>query len=242
MTTPVFYVPPQELCEGLLALRGPDHHHLSRVLRMRPGEKALIMDGEGRAGRAAVVAVGPSASTVKVEAISCVEKETPLFHLFQALPAGKKMEAAIQACVELGVDTVTPFASERSRPLRAASPEKVEKWRRVAREASRLARRPFLPLVAGPLAWGELLEEIAEKDAVLFADEAGGMRPSQALEKEAVTEVCLVVGPEGGFTPREREDLGSAGAVPVTLGGNVLRTEAAGLVLLAAVRCRCGLL
>ena len=79
-------------------------------------------------------------------------------------------------------------------------------------------------------------------DASLYADQERGKRPSEALEDGFSKDLALLVGPEGSFTAEEREGLSRLGASPVTLGRSILRTETAGLVLVAAVRCHFGLL
>ncbi len=200
------------------------------------------MDGEGRAGHAVVVEVASSATTVRMEETYRVEEEVPRLHLLQALPEGRKMETVIQGGVELGIHSVIPFACERSRPPDSVTREKLERWRRIALESSRLARRPYLPTVEEPLPWGGVLEMLEGRSPSLYADETGGERPATALGTTRPRELWLLVGPEGGLASAEREALRAAGAVPVSLGETIFRTERAGLVLLAAVRCHLGLL
>lgn len=241
MTLAKVYVPPQDLGEGRLALDGDDHHHLARVLRMRPGERVVVLDGRGGVGAARIVEMTRSLTTLHIASITRREEERPRLHLFQALPAGRKMETVLQAGVELGAHAIVPFASRRSRELKADA-ARVERWNKLALESSRLAGRAFLPVIEEPASWERALEMLGSLDAVLYADEAGGERPGEALGGRAPCDLALVVGPEGGFTDDERGLLAALGASAVTLGGNILRTETAGLVLLAAARCHYGLL
>ena len=142
MTIARLYVSPKEPKEGRLVLEGHDHHHLSRVLRMRRGQEAGVLDGNGALGRAFIVEITASRTVIAMEYISRVDEEHPRLHLFQAIPEGKKMDNVVQACVELGVISITPFSSRRSRPLSAAGEGKVGRWRKIAVESSRLAGRP----------------------------------------------------------------------------------------------------
>lgn len=242
MTTARFYVSEQALLSGRLTLEGGEHHHASRVLRMRVGDSVILMDGRGRTGRGTIEGFTPASTSVVVAETSCVEEERPRLHLLQGLPHGSKMDDVVQLGVETGAASLLPFLTSRSRQPRAPLAEKAARWRRIAVEAARVAGRPFLPEVGDVRGWDEALRMLRGMDAALFADETGGERPASALGGGSPEDVALVIGPEGGFTREERESLLAAGARPVTLGRNVLRAETAGAVLLAAVRCHYGML
>jgi 16S rRNA (uracil1498-N3)-methyltransferase len=242
LTTARFYVSEQALLAGRLTLEGDEHHHASRVLRMRAGESVVLLDGRGGSGHGTIEEITPTHTLVVVNDSAHVIEELPKMHLFQGLPHGSKMDEVVQRGVELGAASLHPFATSRSRVPDASLARKVERWRRIALEASRVAGRAYLPEIAEIKSWDEAMRHLRNMDAALFADEAGGVRPASALAEERPAELALVVGPEGGFTHKERESMFGAGARPVTLGSNVLRTETAGMVLLAAVRCRYDLL
>lgn len=237
MTTARTYVDPDLLSIGRLVLEGEEHHHLSRVLRIRKGQPVSILDGQGSVGRAAIIEVASTKTVVEIEGIHRIEEERPRLHLFQALPRGAKMDHVVQWGVELGAATIEPFSSRRSRPLDEAVERRIERWRKIAVESSRVAGRSYLPYIRRPLYWQEALEALRDPEVVLIADEAGGKRPAEALKDLMPEDLGLIIGPEGGFTDTERKDLRGLGAIPVTLGDTILRTETAGLVLLAAVRC-----
>jgi 16S rRNA (uracil1498-N3)-methyltransferase len=209
---------------------------------MRPGDRVEVLDGEGRVGAASIAEITARDTTLQIVSITCLKEETPRLHLFQALPAGRKIEPALQTCVELGAHAITPFSSRRSRGLGTADPSRMARWRKLALESSRLAGRAYLPVIEEPLTWEKTLKAMRGLDVVIFADETGGDRPCDALRDAVPADLALAIGPEGGFCDEERDDLDAIGALPVTLGGNILRTETAGHVLLAAVRCHYGML
>ena len=242
MTTARFYVDHTALLEGRLVLEGSYHHHLSRVLRMRSGQSLQLMDGKGCIARGSILSISPTRTSIAVDEITEVERERPRIKLFQALPQGKKMDDVVQWSVELGADAVVPFSCRRSRSLDDAVRKRYERWRKIALESSRVAGRPFLPEINEALTWEGLLAETEACDVMIMADETGGTRPRDALAAVDAQEIGLVIGPEGGFTEEERIELLEMGARPVTLGATVLRTETAGMVLMAAVRCHYGLL
>ena len=242
MTVPRFYISSQQLQEGRLLLEGENHHHLSRVLRLRKEDEVEVLDGEGTVARGQVADITSSRAVIDVSSCHHMQEEKPRMHLYQALPQGRKMDEAIQRCVELGVHAFHPFTCNRSRPMDVVDENKNRRWRRIARESSRTAGRAYLPGVEEAVDWSRMVVELSRMDAVIVADEQGGVRPSQALRDADLEDLGLTIGPEGGFTDLEREDLGKAGARAVTLGTLVLRTESAGAVLVAAVRCHLGLL
>lgn len=241
MTTAKFYIDPSAFSAGQLRLDGAYHHHLSRVLRMRAGQSLQLMDGMGGMADGSILEISSSYTSILVGEVRRVEEERPRMILFQALPQGKKMDAVVQWSVELGAASVIPFACSRSRPLDDNVNGRHQRWCKIASESSRVAGRPYLPEIGKACDWTELLEKIENAEMALVADEAGGERPSAVLDGKDPDKVGLVIGPEGGFSTEERKDL-YAFAMPVTLGQTVLRTETAGMVLLAAVKCHFGLL
>ncbi|MGQ9475901.1 MAG: RsmE family RNA methyltransferase [Actinomycetota bacterium] len=238
MTIARFYL--EDLPETTLTafLEGEEHHH-GRVLRLRRGEEALLLDGRGTVCRAVVVEITPQRTRLEILERNREEEEKPRFFLFQSALPPSRMEEALRRSVELGVSAFIPFHSRRSRPL--PDPARLERWRRVSREASRVAGRAYLPRVEEPLHWEELPIHVSGLGVALLADERGGMRAAEVLSGTE-KEIALIVGPEGGFETEERARLREAGAVSVTLGRYNIRAESAGAVLLAALRSRYGLL
>ncbi|MBN2026263.1 MAG: 16S rRNA (uracil(1498)-N(3))-methyltransferase [Actinobacteria bacterium] len=242
MTTAKFYVDPAEIGEGRLRLDGAYHHHLSRVLRMRKGQSLQLMDGMGGVANGSILEISSTYTSIVVGEVYRVEEERPRMILYQALPQGNKMDAVVQWSVELGAAAVVPFCCSRSRPMDHNVNRRHKRWCRIAEESSRVAGRPYLPEVGEVCSWPDLLEKIGRTEMAIMADETGGERPSVALDGEDPAELGLAIGPEGGFSSTERCELLAEGARPVTLGQTVLRTETAGMVLLAAARSHFGLL
>jgi 16S rRNA (uracil1498-N3)-methyltransferase len=242
LTVPKFYISSQQPHEGRLVLKGENHHHLSRVLRLQKEDEVEVLDGEGLVARGRVAEITFSRAVIDVSNYDNLEEEKPRMHLYQALPQGKKMDEVIQRCVELGIHAIHPFACARSRSLDFVDENKLRRWKKIAVESSRTAGRAHLPRVDEAKGWGVMIEGLARMDLVIMADEEGGEKPSRALQGTHPDDLGLIIGPEGGFTDREREDLAGAGAKAVTLGLLILRTEAAGAVLVAAARCHLGLL
>ncbi len=242
MTIPRLYITQPQLREKRIILSDHDHHYLGRVLRMRKGEQVAVLDGAGTVGSARIVEMSAGSTVIAVESLEHLSEETPRLELYQALLSPAKMDRVVQDCAEAGVAAVTPFTCTRSRKMDESAAERLERWRKIAIEAWRLAGRAYMPAVAEPITWDLLLLELPQAPVVLFADETGGRRPVEVLGAERPERVGLIVGPEGGFCDEERGQLSSAQAMPVTLGKGIFRAETAGLALSLAARCHYGFL
>jgi len=231
---------PARLVPGaLVQLGGAEAHHAVAVSRLRPGERVRVGDGSGTIAEGVVESTGRDELSVRVERVRHEPEPSPRIVLVQALAKGDRDELAVQAACEVGVDAVVPWQAERS-VSRWSGPKAergVERWRAIVREASKQSLRSRVPEVrpledTAALVWRTAAAQ-ASRTLVLDPD---AERPlsrvgaTLAAESDAVEEVILVVGPEGGIAPGELERLEQAGAIPVRLGPGVLRTSTAGPV------------
>jgi 16S rRNA (uracil1498-N3)-methyltransferase len=239
------FIPPESLGSGHFELAGEEFFHLKKVKRARAGEEVTWSDGAGSVGRAVIEEASASVLRLRVIESGSAERRPPSIHLLQALPKGGKMDEVVRKNVEAGVDAFHPFTSSRSLPRPGSKDyrERLERWRKIAREASRQSRREFLPVVDPPRSWEECLGLLSGFETALVAWEGEKRRRvAEALPAGPPERLALVVGPEGGFDGTEIEELKRAGAVPVSLGRNILRTENAGMVLAVLAESRYGLL
>jgi 16S rRNA (uracil1498-N3)-methyltransferase len=152
------------------------------------------------------------------------------------VPKSDRGELAVELATEAGVDALVPWAASRcvARWTADRAGHGVERWRAAAREAAKQSRRPFVPQVAELSATPAVAELIKTATAALVLHE-GASAPLQAAELPQRGDVVLIVGPEGGLTEEELTVFRAAGAVPVRLGPQVLRTSTAGAVALGAL-------
>jgi 16S rRNA (uracil1498-N3)-methyltransferase len=246
VTTPGIGVPeldgaPLFLLENLpdtddLLVEGSEGRHAVEVLRLAPGERVRVGDGRGTVAEGDVVAAGAEGLRVAVRARFEVPEPAPEFVLVQALPKGDHGPLAVDLATELGVDRIVPWTAARCvtrwREDRVA--KGVQKWRSAARAASKQSRRPRIPEVTEPMTTREVCGMLGDVDlAVVLHEQA--RRPLAALEVPRTGTVVVVVGPEGGLTDGEVVAFRAAGAEPVRLGAEVLRTSTAGAAALAAL-------
>ena len=240
MTPPVFLV--DALPAGAeTVLAGAEGHHAAAVRRLRPGEPVRLSDGAGGLAECTVTRVGPDRLTLAVHGRSRLDPPRPRFVVVQALAKGDRGELAVAQLTELGADEVVPWSASRSvvvwRAERGA--KALARWRATAREAAKQSRRAWLPTVAEPHGTAEVAARIAAAGGGLVLD-SDAVATLGSAPLPAVSDLVLVVGPEGGITEDELAACTAAGAHPVRLGPAVLRTSTAGAAALAVLSVRTG--
>jgi 16S rRNA (uracil1498-N3)-methyltransferase len=214
-------------------LLGEHAAHLARVLRARAGQEFdIAADRVVRRGR--VVSV--SEERVEFELGDELEA-VPVAQVTLALAIFKfdRMEWAIEKCTELGVTRIVPFAARRTDAhLAAAAVKRVERWRRIAREASEQSRRAVPPGIANPVKLHEMLALPGEPRIVLSeAETASSLR--ELCASAGGSSLLLAIGPEGGWTNEELQAFADAGWKSASLGPAILRAETAAIAALAVV-------
>lgn len=218
---------------------GDEAHHAVAVRRVRVGERLQLTDGAGTLVEGAVAATAKRQLTLTVDDVRRVPRPEPELVVVQALPKGDRGELAVEVLTEVGVSRVVPWAADRSVAVwkgeRAV--KSLARWRSTAREATKQARRAWLAEVDGLARTPDVVELVAGADLAVVLHEAT-TAPLAGVEVPATGRVVVVVGPEGGLTDGEVDAFAAAGAVPVRLGVEVLRTSTAGVVACAALLSR----
>ncbi|MEA4892721.1 MAG: 16S rRNA (uracil(1498)-N(3))-methyltransferase [Peptococcaceae bacterium] len=245
-----FYVSPENIGSREAYVTGEELKHLSRVLRLKPGDPLEIFDGLGRGFHAVLAALEEGRARVLLDDPVAERRDSRLKTcLLQGIPKGEKMEWVVQKTTELGVSAVAPLELtccvvrlENEKKRR----ERKERWQKVACEASRQCGRLTVPQVALPGTLKSALEKLRPEDLLLIPWEKGGIPVKRLLEvtpgeKAAALEsgrgtVFFLVGPEGGLTKEEVELAVARGGVCLTLGPRILRTETAGTALLTLLQ------
>lgn len=217
-------------------LHGDDVKHIARVLRLKAGDEIALCDGCGTECTAVIERIEKDVVACRrFEVTQSASEPRTKVTLFQGLPKTGKMETIVQKCVELGVDRIVPMLTERCvvQPKESFS-NRIERWQRVGEEAAKQSRRGTIPTVS-ELQRIDVLD-FSAFDLVLVAFENERTTSlKDALKNFSGVRVALLIGPEGGFCDREIELLSKRGARAVSLGPRILRTETAGMAMLAQV-------
>ncbi|MDO5031043.1 16S rRNA (uracil(1498)-N(3))-methyltransferase [Corynebacterium sp.] len=240
MSLPVFIHPDLSAAEPAhpVALEGPEARHAVTVKRMGAGERLQLVDGSGLRVDATITEVsGKDQLTATVDAVVLDPAPTPRVVVVQAIPKSERAELAVDLATQAGADEIVVWQADRcvARWDAKKAPKALAKWEAAATAAAKQSRRSRIPAVRGPLSTPQLAQEIQSARALVLHEEATESIKNVELGAEVI---YLLVGPEGGIGPEELARLTEAGATPVKLGAEVLRTATAAMVALAALGVR----
>lgn len=235
-----FFVEEGQINGDRIVILGDDVNHIKNVLRMKIGEEIAVSNGvDQKEYRCEIVQIEQEDIICKLRFIKEDGVELPAkVYLFQGLPKADKMELIIQKAVELGVYSVIPVATKRSivklDDKKAAS--KRTRWQGIAEAAAKQSKRKIIPEIGDVVSFSEAIRLVKDMDVKLIPYELaedmsktkeiiGGIEPGQS--------VAIFIGPEGGFDETEIELAAKEGVQAITLGKRILRTETAGMTVLA---------
>jgi len=223
-----------------VALSPDDSAHARRSLRLTVGDTLDLCDEQGHDLAAHIIGFDGELVLAAVDFV-CDSRSEPRTNvtLYQGFPKGDKFEQIIQKSVELGVTAIVPVEMRRSiAKIGDKADKKQARFQKIADEAAGQSERGIKPAVLPPLSFKEAVARIAaEGGKTLVCYERGGV-PLRTVLSPADLAVSLVIGPEGGIAPEELQALTDVGAIAVTLGPRILRTETAPLAALAIVMDR----
>ena len=239
-----FHLPPEQCRESFVTLPDEEAHHALRVLRLRRGDAAVVLDGAGSELRCEVAEAGRQ--TVRLVVKSRVTSPPPAHQLtlLQAIPKGKLLNSIIQKATELGASRVVPLLTERvvTHLDEDKTDARRDHWQHVAIEAIKQCGAHWLPRVEAATTTAEFLARAEVFDLPLIASlQPGACHPREHFDNFRRTHgrqpasLCVWVGPEGDFTPEEVASVLAAGARPITLGPLVLRSDTAAVYCLSVL-------
>lgn len=242
-----FFVQPENIGEKNITIDNrEDLHHMMKVLRLSEGDIIDISDSVEWEYRAEILYLGKEQAEAKIldkQKFSC-EPEVSVT-LFQGIPKQGKMELIVQKCVELGIQSIIPVFMDRTVVVDKGNFEKkIARWQKVSDEAVKQCKRGIIPQVFNPMKMEEVYTSFGVFDLVLFPYEnEKGLTIKKVLREAAESNswnegrkrIAVIIGPEGGFSDEEAENIIKNGGVSVSLGKTTLRTETAGMAALAMI-------
>ncbi len=225
--------------EREVMLCDPDElQHLSKVLRLKVGDQVELINGCGGMASGCLKDIARSAACIIINEASFTSKSDPLkVTLACAIPKKAKFETIIEKCTELGVDRIIPLITERTEVdlTHDRIGKKSERYERVALNAAKQSRRLWFPQIDAPMDFNEAIKTLSSTRAKLLIPWLEGKRLPlmEAMADSPDGEVVFLIGPEGDFTKAEVDMAIDLGAIPVTLGINVLKVDTAAIAVAA---------
>lgn len=237
-----FFVAPEAVQDDMVLFDAELAHHMGKVLRLSAGEQVTVSTGDGVAYVVVLEQFSKDAVTGRIVKRLENQQETDVqIVLYQGMPKGDKLELIIQKCTELGVSAVIPVETSRSivHLDGGKAAKKIERWQKIAQEASQQSKRVQVPAVGPYLSWKQCLQQLKEEDGltiIFWEDEqTQSLKALLRSQPQKPAAINLIVGPEGGLSGDEVNQLRDIGAVSASLGKRILRTETAGMAGVAIV-------
>ena len=229
-----FFVSPESRNGDCYYIEGNDLNHIKNVLRMKPSDKLLVSD-KGISSLCEIESLDDSCAVVRIIEEGYQNTELPVeIHLFQGLPKADKMELIIQKCTELGVHRIVPCEMHRCvvKIEDKKKKSKVQRWQAISESAAKQSKRSIIPEIGDIIPLSLLKEKVKDFDLFIvpYENERGMAATKEALDRiKSGMKVGILIGPEGGFEEKEVEAMLGAGAIPLSLGSRILRTETAAI-------------
>lgn len=243
-----FFVNPSQIYDTRVIIKGDDVNHIKNVIRLKIGDEISVSNGEdGRDYRCGIEKITDTQVVCKLRFIKEDGVELPAkVYLFQGLPKGDKMELIIQKTVELGVYEIIPVAMKRCvvKLDEKKAKSKIARWQGIAEAAAKQSKRAVIPQVKDVMSFRQALEYAKDMDVKIVPYEmenllngASGMEGTRKIINNLSQgqRIAVFIGPEGGFEEDEIDAAIALGMQPITLGKRILRTETAGMTVMAWV-------
>lgn len=233
-----FYSAPENFNGNLITLDNDETRHLHDVLRLKTGDDVSVFDGAGREYKCSVSAISKKHSELGlIEEITPASPESPFeITLASTVLNGEKYDLIIQKSVELGVAKLIPLQTIRGDVKTKDAAKRLDRWRRIAMEATKQCGRARLMEIAAPTAFDDLLAGSKNEIVVMFSERDGvdfsAIRPDK--------KITALIGPKGGWDDSELDLARASGVRVVTLGGRILRAETAAISLTTILQHRFG--
>ena len=225
------YTPPGTLKDELVALSSDESHHLARVLRVEAGQELTLFDGQGTRAEGVVDAVTKKEVTVRITARETVPPPAVEITLIQAVCKPDRFELILQKATELGVRRIQPVITQNASLPSGKIEKMAERGEAIIRNAAQQCGTAWLPDFQRLEKFSSIVPNLGTFDAVFI----GSLHPNAKPFKESfrslgnIKTAALLIGPEGDFTEEEVNAAVAAGAIPVTFGSQILRTETAAI-------------
>ena len=238
-----FFVEENQIENNKIYIKGQDVKHILNVLRLEKNEKIQICNKETLENYIVIIEEIQKEKIVTkiIEKLQTSVESNVEIHLYQGLPKADKMELIIQKTTELGISSITPLDMVRCvvKLDEKDAKKKIERWQKIAEAAAKQSKRDIIPKIENKLKLKEVINKIKDYDAFIVAYEEETEKTLKQVLRNLKTnnnyKIAILVGPEGGIDYKEIENLKENGAIIVTLGKRILRTETAPIAMVSNI-------
>lgn len=234
-----FFIEPDTIKDSNATIKGPDANHIKNVLRMKKGDTVFLFDGGGMLYFAEIAEIKPNEIHLTIRKTQKEPEAKTQIILAQSFLKDKKMDVLVRQLTELGVTTIIPFFSERSIPNPDAKriQKRLERWEKIARESLKQCKRNRLPEIAPPHSFKELMNQNNNDTKLIFwENESQPLKETLSLIKIRPKKILIVLGPEGGFSPKEIQTATENNFISASLGPRILKAETASVAALTLIQ------
>ncbi|MFA5689414.1 MAG: RsmE family RNA methyltransferase [Kiritimatiellales bacterium] len=227
------FIAPEQMSGDEAVLSPEESHHLARVLRVEAGQEITLFDGTGNRATAVITGVSKKSVTVRVTARETVPPPAVNITLIQAVSKPDRFETVLQKAAELGVHSIIPAITAHTVFKSNDQGKQAARWRSIILNACQQSSAAWMPQLCAPEKISKIIPVLKNFDVAFIASLYPGARRFRdvlsGIGKNNFKHVALLIGPEGDFTEEETAGAVNAGAIPVSFGTQILRTETAAI-------------
>ncbi len=234
-----FLIPQKKINGNKAKITGQDAKHITKVLRMRPKDKILFTDGNGRDFISTITEISSQEVMLDITETINSKFESPVqITIFQGMLKDSKMDTLVRHLTELGIYAWTPLLCKRSipRPDKKRIDSRLKRWEKIAIEALKQCNRSILPKINKPVTFPDIIENCSKFDLKITFWENATLPVNSLKKNKNIKKIGILIGPEGGFSKEETALAEKAGFQTLWLGPRVLRAETASITACSLIQ------
>ncbi len=236
-----FYINQSDIIDSTSIITGTDAKHIKKVLRLKPGDMIGLFDGLGLEYEAKIVHLSANSIEVLITRYFQSKTESPVkIIVAQAFLKDRKMDTLVRQLSELGITKWIPFIAKRSipRPDKKRLAARMERWKKIAIEAPKQCKRNLITEIGTTISFEDMLKAVKDCDLkiVFYENETKSINSILTKHDRHISTICIMIGPEGGFTSKEIESAGNCGFLVSALGPRIMKAETATIAASALIQ------
>ncbi len=233
-------IPEKDINGKEASITGQDAKHITKVLRMRPKDKIIFTNGKGKDFDSTITKISSKEVKLSIKKSYISQFESPVkITLFQGVLKDKKMDTLIRHLTELGITEWTPLFCERAipKPDQKKIDSRIKRWKKITKESLKQCNRSILPKINKPVTFSDMIKDTSLFDLkITFWENATISLKKLNQEQRNIKNICILIGPEGGFSKEEAQLAKDAGFHICSLGPRILRAETASITACSLIQ------